>query len=433
MRFSISWRRDLLLCVNIRRKRRGRVLRNCFVDNFRGDENASVIAVEAECEQEEVQVAIVGGGLAGLAVLLALRTRGIQAHLFEKCPNLRSDTATAIGIGPIGVTALEGIKPGLSKIMSELGTYTTLLKVDTTRVQQALAKLVCEDYIHCSHELLFYKHLEDGHVHAYFEVKDVSGSNHLRHFKSVLTQLLIGADGIWSAVRKQMINDEPRYLHMVDWNTVVYDPHQEILEGVGRGEIYLHVDLNRSMNFVLSYAGDYALWILRRSKVRALQQIQGFEGWDALKKAIEATDEKAIFERKIMNRLPLDKWSDADGSVLLIGDAAHAMYVGPGQGARTAFEDAHQLALLLEEVNLGSCFTKENIRTAVSKFEELRIPRMRKMQEYATHSTQQARFEPEWVQKLSPEEAQKRGLEFMQWVEAYPKNQQGDPDSTFFK
>lgn len=43
------------------------------------------------------------------------------------------------------------------------------------------------------------------------------------------------------------------------------------------------------------------------------------------------------------DRVPLTSWSSAGGKVLLLGDAAHAMYSGPGQGARSTFEDAHQL------------------------------------------------------------------------------------------
>jgi len=64
---------------------------------------------------------------------------------------------------------------------------------------------------------------------------------------------------------------------------------------------------------------------------------------------IEATDEAAIFERATWDRVPLSSWSAAGGRVLLMGDAAHAMYSGPGQGARTAFEDAHQLMAALQQ------------------------------------------------------------------------------------
>ncbi|MCO5614582.1 hypothetical protein L7F22_068865 [Adiantum nelumboides] len=246
----------------------------------RNEEEMEGLQVHEEAAAAKVEVAIVGGGLAGLAVLVALQQRGIKAHLYEKYPGLRSDTATAIGIGSNGVTALEGIQSGLSKIISALGVHSKVLKVDTAinenevssrctewpdasyitvnwkLVQQALAKLVCEEYIHCSHELLFYKQMEDGLVDAYFDVKEEESSNSLRNMKVIHTQMLIGADGIWSAVRRQMVNDEARYLHMVDWNAIVYDPHEKLFENVGRGEIYLYTDLERSMNYLLANAGE---------------------------------------------------------------------------------------------------------------------------------------------------------------------------------
>jgi 2-polyprenyl-6-methoxyphenol hydroxylase-like FAD-dependent oxidoreductase len=62
---------------------------------------------------------------------------------------------------------------------------------------------------------------------------------------------------------------------------------------------------------------------------------------------VQETDESAIYERGMLDRLPLDSWSTASSRVVLLGDAAHAMYAGPGQGARTAFEDAHQLLTAL--------------------------------------------------------------------------------------
>lgn len=43
---------------------------------------------------------------------------------------------------------------------------------------------------------------------------------------------------------------------------------------------------------------------------------------------VEDTDESAIFERATWDRLPLKSWSAAGGRVVLMGDAAHAMYSG---------------------------------------------------------------------------------------------------------
>ncbi|KAJ7299753.1 hypothetical protein O6H91_Y159300 [Diphasiastrum complanatum] len=111
--------------------------------------------------------------------------------------------------------------------------------------------------------------------------------------------------------------------------------------------------------------------------------------------------------------------------------AAHAQYVGPGQGARTAFEDAHQLSILLKEAFSSS--EDNSIATAVKKFGELRIPRMIKMQESAAESTALPALVPKWVSKLTMEEKQKRAIEYQEWVHSYPEKMHCDPDSTYWK
>lgn len=420
----------------------------------------------------DLDIVIAGGGLAGLALALALQHRGIEAHLFECHPYFKTDTATAIGIGPNGVAALEGIMPGLSSIISQAGTHTNSIIVNLLRngkedpprvtnmppkeyitvrwksVQETLASSLHNNRIVFSHKIIGYRPSKGG-VEAYFRCGDA-----LDRVKVIWTRLLIGADGIWSAVRKQMVGDPPRYLNMVDWNALLYNPHLKVYHGIRREEIIVRSEENMQVHSIIADAGDYTLWILRRRdeeedlanslvggrggigipgcKARALKQLDGLEGWDSLREAIDLTSEDIISERKIMDRMPLDKWSDADGHVLLIGDAAHAQYVGPGQGARTAFEDAHQLSLLLQLASQPS-FTEESIRDAVKRFEELRIPRMKKMQQYAAYSTRLPKFESEGFENLTMEERMRMGGEYMKWVHSYPHKQEGDPDSTYFK
>jgi 2-polyprenyl-6-methoxyphenol hydroxylase-like FAD-dependent oxidoreductase len=51
---------------------------------------------------EEIDVAIVGGGMGGLALAVGLQHRGIQAHVFEKSPEERKHFGTGMSIGQNG-------------------------------------------------------------------------------------------------------------------------------------------------------------------------------------------------------------------------------------------------------------------------------------------------------------------------------------------
>lgn len=51
----------------------------------------------------EVDVAIVGGGMGGLALAIGLQNRGIRAHVFEKSPKQRKHFGTGMSIGENGM------------------------------------------------------------------------------------------------------------------------------------------------------------------------------------------------------------------------------------------------------------------------------------------------------------------------------------------
>ncbi|KAG0580227.1 hypothetical protein KC19_4G158400 [Ceratodon purpureus] len=428
----------------------------------------------------EVDIAIVGGGLGGLALALGLQERGIQAHIFEKAPKLRVHTGTAISLGLNGLRALNGIKPGLStrlmtkgaevkKIRGIIRAHDDVEKVNEREVspghmcmvpwkaaQETLAgEILDQSVLHWRHAFVDFDVIE-GRVEARFEVpvEEESGGPSV-HTKVVRAKLLVGVDGGRSQVRKVLVGDEPRDLCHITWNAVV--PTVRSLNLHGERELkflsYRKGNIVKSV-YLLDAGSGLSLWQIRTldmsgeitkaypldleahgrdvRKARVLRQLEGLEWIENLREAVEGTDPDLVRESRQYDRLPLTSWSDSSKRVVLLGDAAHGMYPGPGQGAQTAFEDAHQLSMLLPEA-LASSAPETAISEAVTRFEQLRIQRTSRIQAYAAEKTFMPNLIPEWVRNLPLEEQRKRDQELMTWIRLYPEAIHGDPNSTYWK
>jgi len=159
------------------------------------------------------------------------------------------------------------------------------------------------------------------------------------------TDLLVGADGLHSTVRAQLVNDgAPRYAGYTSWRGVTpagtVPPPDRVTETWGRGERFGIVDIGFGEIYWFAVAdappggtdGDV------RAELRAR-----FGRWHAPVPAVlEATPADRIIRTDIVDREPITRWHD--GRVALLGDAAHPMTPNLGQGAAQAIEDAGALA-----------------------------------------------------------------------------------------
>ncbi|OZH52267.1 FAD-binding monooxygenase [Hydrocoleum sp. CS-953] len=345
------------------------------------------------------KVAIIGGGIGGLATAIALRKQGIDAHVYEKAREFLP-VGAGVGLHPNGLRCLDAIKPGIvdilkcsgcqvDKVTLKTSTGETIMTYESPmikkygqptltiwwcRLQQILASYLPSEVIHLNHCCIG------------FEQNENSVITHFKNGKTVESDLLIGADGVNSKVREILISDgEPRYVGSMSWRAVVnyqdelLQPHEVILM---KGE--------ESIVFLLGVGEGNMSWLARKllpdstlsstlaeAKSRVLREFAN--SMEPVRELIAQTDPEGILEGSICDRLPLKQWSYA--RVTLLGDAAHPMTPAAGQGANTTFEDAYELAECLRNFS--------DLQTALANYDNRRIQRTAIIQ---THSAEREKL-----------------------------------------
>ncbi|MBE9006918.1 FAD-dependent monooxygenase [Fortiea sp. LEGE XX443] len=377
------------------------------------------------------KVAIVGAGLGGLTVAIALHKKGINAQVYEKASFLRPIGA-GLSIVPNGLHCLEAIVPGITDLLKQAGSETRMLtlkkstgeiiaqksvnlidkysqpmlQIRWSRLQEILASALPTENIHLNYRCINFEQ-NDKSIKVYFDGN-----------KTVEVELLIGADGLNSAVRQTMIGDgEPRYAGRMSWRAVLQYSHEmlhpdEVMSMTAPdGKIFGFFDLG----------GGYIMWSaaalspgkpLKQSASDIKSYVQEkFANWaEPVQAIIKATNAEDIIERPICDRPPLSNWSQ--GRVTLLGDAAHPMVPLLGQGANTAFEDAWELSQFL-------CHAP-NLATALACYEKSRQPRTQIIQiRNAVQANRAYKADSEVYLRGMMEKAQVSDREFEEWLYGY--------------
>jgi len=160
--------------------------------------------------------------------------------------------------------------------------------------------------------------------------------------------VVVGADGIWSKVRGQMVGvADPVYSGYTCY-TGISDFCPPDIDTVG-----YRVFLGCGRYFVSSDVGGGKMqWYAFLEEKAGGTDVEGtckavlmsaFGDWcDTVTDLVRATPEADVLRRDIYDRAPVFKW--VDGAAVLLGDAAHAMQPNLGQGGCMAIEDAFVLA-----------------------------------------------------------------------------------------
>ena len=182
--------------------------------------------------------------------------------------------------------------------------------------------------------------------------------------------VLIGADGLTSGVRRQLRGDESlRYSgYVIDFGVVELD-HPALARGFyeydGRGTRFIYFPVAEGRWYWACIYNCPA----RGGRAPAAPKeelLDRCRGWpEPVEALIDATDPAEMSGRDGVDRKPVDRWGD--GRVTLLGDAAHPMTPNLGQGACQAIEDAVVLARCLEGASDPESALREYERRRVKR------------------------------------------------------------------
>ena len=342
-----------------------------------------------------LRVAVIGAGIGGLSAALGLYRAGFDVEIYEQAAEL-TEVGGGINMGPNAVRVLLnlGLGPGLERVaVRPIGTHQRRWQ-DGSTLQRAALNPRCEELYGAPHLTIHRRDLlaviaaafPPERLHLGYRLVGFSESgDHVEatfaNGERIAADILVGADGIHSAVRAQMFGDEPpQFAGCVAYRGLV--PAERIADlglelgsqsWVGPGGHFVHyfVSAGRLLNFVGWTEHDEwnrEDWTDRATIERAQA---AFGGWHPqIGRIIAAAD--TCFIWALFDRDPLPRWSA--GRVSLLGDACHPMYPFMGQGAAQALEDGAALTACLVAAGEG------DPAVALQRYERARLPRVSRVQ-----------------------------------------------------
>ncbi len=322
------------------------------------------------------RVLIVGGGIGGLTLALALHARGLPCRVYEAAPEFQP-LGVGINMLPHAIRELTalGLQPALEALGVEAREFAYFNRHGQAIFAEPCGRFAGYEYPHFSiHRADLHKVLADavanrlgpdavrlGHRCIGVE-QDTSGVKiSFEDAEPATGAIAVGADGFHSTIRRQLHPSEgvPHFGGINMWRGVTR--RKPFLTGasvtrvgtVARGKMVIYPirqfdDGTQLVNWVTEQPSDDHKPNDWATPGKIEDFIAPFADWrfDWLDIPRLIAEAEFILEYPMVDRDPVDRWTF--GRITLLGDAAHPMYPRGGNGGAHAILDAEALARLLD-------------------------------------------------------------------------------------
>ncbi|MBO0782288.1 MAG: FAD-dependent monooxygenase [Ktedonobacteraceae bacterium] len=338
-----------------------------------------------------IRIAIIGGGIGGMAAGLTLWRAGFDIALYEQAPQF-GEVGAGIQLGPDTTRLL--FQLGLERHLREVVAEPTALEIRRWQSGDLLTRIPLNHGREQQQETPYWT-IHRADLHTILREHIPSHALHLNkrcmrieqeNRRVTLTfadgstenvDLVIGADGIHSVVRQSVSQDQARFSRTCAYRGLIprerlpnWDfqrtPRIIVWLGPGKELVCYPISSGRLLNIVCVVPDDD--WMVESwNEPGAVEDLaKAFGGGDErveqIINVLGQTRRWALYDRE-----PLGRWNH--GHITLLGDAAHPMLPHKAQGAGQAIEDAVVLAQVLQGAE------PSEIEQRLDKYEALRRPR----------------------------------------------------------
>ncbi len=338
------------------------------------------------------RIAIIGGGIAGLAAAVALHRRGIEVTVYEQAPAL-SEIGAGVQMTPNAMNALRvlGLEESAIEVAFEPESQVLRSWKSGRVIYRAPIRGVFRERFGaplCSFHradllAVLAAPLPDRAIRlnarcVAVEPGEALAAAHFADGSTIEADIVVGADGIHSLVRTTLFGaDAPRFTGCICWRGLV--PVERIPRGLIEPSslnwmgphghvVHYYVRRGEMVNFVAIHDTDEwteESWIREADRNELMAT---YARWnDKLLRLFECSDK--YFKWGLFDREPLPQWTK--GRVTLLGDSAHAMLPFLAQGAAMGIEDGCVLAELVARL-------PDDLDEALRRYQSLRVPRTRR-------------------------------------------------------